>query len=87
MTRHGLLHLHAIAVIRCQKVRADQQQDDLGALQMGINRPGPFGPSGDAAIMPVGNNALTFQEAQMVVEFIAQPFIGVGIGVKHLDAA
>jgi hypothetical protein len=58
VTRHGALQLDVVAVIRRQKIGTDQQQNDLGALQMGINRASPLGPSHDVAVMPAGNHAM-----------------------------
>jgi hypothetical protein len=52
-------HFHIVAVIRCQKVRTDQQQDDACILQMSVNTLSKRITSRNASIIPSGNCALT----------------------------
>ena len=73
-----------IAVVRGQKVGADQQEDHRGTFQTGINGLHPIGTRDDLAIMPSRDASFTFEHSQMGMQFLKVWLILAGIGVEDL---
>ena len=59
------LHLHLVTVVGGEEVGADEQENDGGLVQVGINGVCPIGTWYNLAIIPGADNALTLQEAEM----------------------
>jgi hypothetical protein len=57
----GALHLDVVAVVGCQELRADQQQDDAGRVEMLIDLATPFGARRDLPIVPGADDPLAPQ--------------------------
>ncbi len=60
MALHSPIHLDVVAIVRSDEVRADQQQDDLIAVNMLINGSIDFLASMDPSIMPSLDDSLPF---------------------------
>src|ERR1700730_16156672 len=52
MTLDSMNHFLTIAIVRVKKIRTDQQEDHMSALQMGLNFSFPFCTSTNCAIVP-----------------------------------
>jgi hypothetical protein len=85
MTRQSTLHFDAVAVIGRHEVRADEQQDQPGALQVRVDLPGPVGASDKLAIMPEQHQPFAFEQAQMGMELVQPGFVFVRVGAEDLD--
>src|SRR6266568_6855469 len=57
-------HLNTVAVIGVHKIGTDQQQDDLGFVDVLSDLMFPFGSCANIAIMPDINQSLSLQRSQ-----------------------
>jgi hypothetical protein len=48
-----------------------------------VDRMCPVGSGGDVAIMPVGDESLALEEAEVVGELVAEGFVFVGVGEEE----
>src|SRR5947209_8092763 len=81
----GALHLDAIAVVGGQEVRAHQQENHGGPLQVSIYGLRPIGSGKNLTIMPSCDQPLSLQEAQVLFQFGAQRLVLVSVRIEHLD--
>src|SRR5690348_3783717 len=72
---HSSFHLDAIAVVGVYKVWADQQQDDIGGVQMLLDLSFPFGTCADIAVIPDFDQPLSLERTQVRFEFVQQWFV------------
>jgi hypothetical protein len=85
MTLQRFSQLNTIAVVGGEKVRANEQEDDVSLGQVSIDLVGPVGSWHNLAIMPCGNEPLLPQEAQMGFQVLLQPLVSIGIGGEDGD--
>jgi hypothetical protein len=78
------LHLHLVAIVRGEKVRADQQQDQVSALQLLVDALAQRIARGDAPVMPGGNRARALERRQLHLKLVAQGFVVVRVGKEHM---
>ena len=81
----GLLHFRNRAIVRLQKICADEKEDDVGRLQVGIDLTCPLLPWRNPTIMPTLDEAEAPHRAQVRLKLIAQVFVFVRIGIEDLD--
>jgi hypothetical protein len=79
MSRQCPLHLDVIAIIRRQKVSADQKQDDICLIQILFDFLMHIIPGVDPPIMPGVDHSLPRQQRQMFLQFDAQHFVLMGV--------
>src|SRR5208337_1964978 len=79
------LGFNVVAVIRGEKRRTDQKQDDLGFLQVLVELTPPFLACPDSSVMPTYDIALPLQESQVLLELVPQSLILVGVSVEQAD--
>ena len=79
----SLLHFGVVAVVGGEEVGADQEQDDVGGVEVGGDRVCPVGSGGDVAIVPGGDDALFGQQGEVGGEVVAQGFVFVGVGEEE----
>jgi hypothetical protein len=78
------LHLQVVAVRRGKEVGAHEKEDDGCAVQMLVDRAGPLLPGADLSVVPVFDETLTPQNAQVRAEPLSKPLILVAVGDKIL---
>jgi hypothetical protein len=61
----GPLHFDGIAVIRSDKIRADQQQDNVGPFQVVVNLLLPLLAGLDLPVVPSADEALPLEQLQV----------------------
>jgi hypothetical protein len=79
------LHLDIEAVIGGQEIGADQQQYDVGFLEVLVDCLLPQIPGADLAVVPGSDQTLSLEQLQMFCQFVPKMFVTVGIGTKQLD--
>src|SRR5437879_2107153 len=67
-------------------MRADQDQDDMGSVEVSQNLVLRLKTSGDVAIAPVLDEAFAFQRRQVQLQHVAQVGVLLGIQKKYLYA-
>ena len=72
-----------VTVVRGQKVCAHEQEDEIGAVEAGIDLSLPFRTCADVAVVPGREVSLSLQEGELFVEVVAVGFVFVGIGVEE----
>src|SRR5262249_45287396 len=75
----GAAHFHIVAILGGEEVGADEQQNQVGGLQMIVNIARPFSATRDLAIMPDCNDTFTLQLAEMRQELVLQLCVFVGV--------
>ena len=82
MAVHSASHLNIVAVVGGKKVRANQQEDDIGFFQfltdLLMNVPSRFDPT----VMPGADYALTTKSLKVLVQLLPILLIGMRIGNK-----
>ena len=73
------LHLDIEAVIGSQKVGADQQQYDVGFLEIAVDRLLPLIAGADLAIVPGPQETLSLKQFQVLCEFVPQMLVAMRI--------
>src|SRR5262249_6953196 len=79
------LHLDVVAIVGREKVRTDEQKDDLGGAGVGIDLTPPFVARADAAIMPRDDESVPFEDRQMLLDLFAETLVFVSVRVKQLN--
>ena len=79
------LHLDAITVVGGEEVCTDQQQNNRGRFQVGINGLLPIDARSNEPITPDGNESLPFEQAQMSFKFAGPHLVRMGIRAKYLN--
>ena len=77
---HGLLELDPGAIVRRDEVRADQQQDDVGGLEVAVDLIRPVLTWFDLVVGPLVDEPVPFQRCQVLFELQFQILIRVGVG-------
>ena len=80
------LGFNVVAVIRSEKRRTDQKQDDLGFFQVLVELILPLLARPDSSVMPPYDIALPLQERQMLLKLVSQSLILVGVEVEVEEA-
>ena len=75
----GAHDLHARAVVRGQEVVADQQQDQVGALQFAVDLSGPIASGQDLAVAPTLDQPLAPKQRQRLLQADAVAVVLVGV--------
>src|SRR5271157_5958122 len=76
---------HVVVVIRGEKRRTDQKQDDLGFFQILVELTLPLLACPDSSVMPTYDIALPLQESQMLLKLVSQSLILVRVSVEQAD--
>src|SRR5271157_3325390 len=79
------LGFNVVAVIRGEKRRTDQKQDDLGFFQVLVELTLPLLACPDSSVMPTYDIALPLQESQMLLKLVSQSLILVRVSVEQAD--
>jgi len=79
-------HFSAVAVLRGQKVGANEQQDNMSCVEMNIDLLNGFLARADLSGMPGGDESTIFQVAEMILQLIAEVLVSPSIGEEDLDA-
>lgn len=82
---HRPLHLHVIAIVGAQEIRTDQEQDDVGGVEMLIDLTSPFGSGADLLIVPPGDHVLPFEYRKVPLECDAEREVFARIGVEEFE--
>src|SRR5437016_3039857 len=85
MALHGLLHLFTVAVFRGNKIWADEQQDDVGCVEMLINLLFPCRTCMDVGVAPDRDQTLPLQWHEVLFKIPQQFLIFAGIAAKDFD--
>src|SRR6266496_2927652 len=83
MSLKRMLHLYIVAVVRLHKIRTDEQQNDIGCIQMCIDLVLPLHSWSNLAITPRRHLAQSLQRSQMFLKLPEMPFIFSRIAVKN----
>lgn len=75
----GVLHLDIEAVIRSQEIGTDQQQDDVGFLEIAVDRLLPEIAGSDLTVVPASYQTLPLDQLQVLRKFVPQRFVTVRI--------
>jgi hypothetical protein len=75
----GAGHLDAPAVFRVDEVGADQEQDQLGALQAAVDLARPVVAGEELAVVPGLDQPLPLQELQALLQADAETVVLVGV--------
>src|SRR5258707_1544064 len=79
------LHLDAVAIIRGYKVWADEQENDVGGIEMRVYLLLPFLSCTNVAVVPIDDESLSLQRVEMFPKLIPQFLIFMGIGVEDIQ--
>src|SRR5271157_2276000 len=79
------LGFNVVAVIRGEKRRTDQEQDDLGFFQVLVELTLPLLACPDSSVMPTYDIALPLQESQGLFQFVTEGLVLVGVRVEEAD--
>src|SRR5207253_357782 len=71
--------------VRILEIRADEQQNNLGAFQVPVDLVLPLAARIDPAVMPFRHFAGAPQDAEMFLQMLAHIFIQVRVRVEQLD--
>jgi len=82
---HCPVHFNIIAIVRCEEIGTDEQEDDARRVEISADLSFPFRSRGDAAAVPRLDDALALQETQVLGEFVAQFLALVRVGEKYLN--
>jgi hypothetical protein len=85
MAFHGFSQFNAVAIVRCQEIRTDEQEDNRRSGQMSINLLDPISSCDNLAIMPFGDDPLLSQETQVCFQLLSQSLVSMRIGVEDRD--
>src|SRR2546421_9305496 len=85
VSRDSLLHLNAVAELGGHEVGADEQENEMGFVEVCENLFLPFGARGDIAIVPIVDEALSSQVGEMGSEFVSQGSIFVRVGNEDVE--
>ena len=66
------------------KVRAHQQQDDVRTVELVVDLAVQILAGADSAIMPSRDDAVATEPGKVLLEFVAQRFVGVRIGEEDM---
>src|SRR5262249_27317658 len=75
MALEGRRHFPLVTVVGGHEVRADEQQNDVGSVEVLIDRGPPLVARADVAIVPQLNEALTLQQLQVGLELVSVQFV------------
>jgi hypothetical protein len=84
MPVNGSLHFYSIRVIGRDKVRADEEQDDVSSFKVGINLVLPLLAGDDLPIVPAFDEALSLKELEMSVQFVPKSLVTMRIAIEQL---
>src|SRR5208283_4782863 len=79
------LGFNVVVVLRGEKRRTDQKQDDLGFFQVLVELSLPLLACPDPSVMPTYDIALPLQESQMLLKLVSQSLILVRVRVEQAD--
>src|SRR5450755_392322 len=79
------LHFNTITIFRTHESWTDQQQNNLSSIQVSVNFTCPIGSWANLAVMPVCDDALSPQIAQVLTQFFAISFVFVRVGDEALN--
>src|SRR6266700_4039245 len=85
MALQGALHLNTVTITGGKEVGTDKQKNHRGAVQMSVNGMSPIRAGDDQAIMPLSNQPLLAQKAEVLLQFLAELLIFMSIGVEKSD--
>ncbi len=83
MALQGSRHLFLVAVVGADEVGANEQQDDVGAVEVVVDFVGPLIARKDTAIVPGLDETLPLQQLQVGFELLAQDVVFVGVAVEQ----
>ena len=84
MALHRAHHLDVVAVIGGEKVGAHQEQDDVRAVKVVVDLSVQVLARADSAVVPSRDNAVATEPGEVLLELVAQRFVGVRIGEEHM---
>lgn len=79
VTLHRAHHFDVVAVVGRDEVRADQQQNNVRAVELVVDLAVEILAGADAAIVPGCDRALAAEPGEVLLEFVAQRFVRVRI--------
>lgn len=79
MTLHSPRHLDVVAIVRSDEVGADQQQDDLIAVDVFVDGSIDLLASIYASIMPSVDNPLPPEHRKLLLKLISQRLVSVTV--------
>lgn len=72
-------HLDVVAVLRVEEVRTHKQQHDVRRLKVPVDLARKVLPGIDPPVVPHLDQALTLEHGELLLELVAQPFVGVRV--------
>jgi hypothetical protein len=78
-------HLFTVAIIRIHEVGTDEQQYDLGGIQVFTNFPFPLRSSANITIVPKFNKPLSLQGFQVFFEFLQKSFVFMSVAEEDFN--
>lgn len=69
VTLECILHLQVVAVVGCQETGTDEQENNMGAVEVLIYVSSPISTRENGTVMPGGKQALSMSMEQAQVEF------------------
>src|SRR5215468_11708898 len=85
MPVHGLSHLDVHAVVRREKVGADQQEDHAGGLKMLGDVSPPLVARADLSVGPARDHSLALEESEMRLQGVTQLGVLMRVGIEDFD--
>jgi hypothetical protein len=82
MSFHGTFHLGTPGIVRSHEVRAHEQENQVGALQIFVDLRLPFRTGLDMAVGPEIEKSFSFKQLKMGLELRTQGLVFVRITDK-----
>ena len=77
-------HLDVVAILGGDEIGTDQQQDDVGAVELVADLAVELVARSNAAVVPCGDRALTFEGGKMLLKLVSKILIRVRMGHDHM---
>src|SRR5258708_17377385 len=79
------LHFDTVAVIRGYKVWANEQENDVGGIEMCVYLLLPLPSCTNVAVVPIDDETLSLQRVEMFPKLVPQFLIFMSIGVEDME--
>ncbi len=76
----GALDFEVVAGVVGERVSADQKQNDVGGVELLVDGLGAIVAGENLMAAPAGDNALAFEQGEVIGELGLQGFVGGGLG-------
>jgi hypothetical protein len=84
MTLHGTADFEVPDVVGVDEVVADQEQDDVGLVELPFDFRVPLGGGVDSTVVPILDDAQAPEYGEAGLEPVAQALVLVGVGIEQL---